>query len=114
VAERRHGERHPSPGTPGYQGEPEVSSMAPPNDADPKRGQGHSRTLDAAGRRRRARAASLARHQPDHPAIAAFRVEAAEKYIRELVDSLPPLTDAQRRRLAALLHPEGGADAASP
>jgi hypothetical protein len=83
--------------------------MAPTNDAEPKRGQGHSVSLDAEGRRCRARAASLAKHQPDHPAIAAFRVEAAERYIKTLVDSLPPLTDEQRRRLASLLHPEPGA-----
>jgi hypothetical protein len=93
---------------------PEVRIMAPTNDAQPKRGNGHSTSLDAEGRRRRARAAALARHQPDHPAIAALRAEAAEKYIRTLVDTLPPLTSEQRRRLAALLHPETGADDAGP
>lgn len=31
----------------------------------------------------------------------------AEDYIRELVDSAPPLTDDQRSRLSALLQPAG-------
>jgi hypothetical protein len=62
--------------------------------------------LDAEGRRRRARAAALARHQPDHPDVAAWRAEAAERYIRALVDGFPPLTPQQRARLAALLRPE--------
>ncbi len=34
-----------------------------------------------------------------------YRAVAAEDYIRELVDSAPPLTDEQRDRLAVLLRP---------
>lgn len=62
-----------------------------------------SRTLHA-----RARVAALTRHRPeDGPALDAARrelkVASAETYIRELVDSAPPLTDEQRARLAVLL-----------
>jgi hypothetical protein len=64
--------------------------------------------LDPEGRRRRARAAALARHHPDHPDVAAFRTEAAERYIRELVDTFPPLTAEQKSRLAVLLLTPGG------
>ncbi len=39
----------------------------------------------------------------------ARRVAAVERRIRELVDSAPPLTDAQRDRLALLLRPDAGA-----
>jgi predicted kinase len=81
--------------------------------AEGKSGLGHSITLDAEGRRRRARAAALARHQPEHPAVAAWRVEAAERYIRELVDSFPPLTAGQRARLATILHPRADDAAAT-
>lgn len=34
-----------------------------------------------------------------------LRALSAEKYIQELVDKAPPLTDEQRSRLAALLRP---------
>jgi hypothetical protein len=54
--------------------------------------------------------AALARHQPDHPDVAAFRAEAAERYIRELVDTFPPLTAEQKSRLAVLLLTPGGDD----
>lgn len=33
------------------------------------------------------------------------KIEAIERRVRELVDSAPPLTEDQRRRLAALLVP---------
>lgn len=36
-----------------------------------------------------------------------YRVVAAEDYIRELVESAPPLTTEQRSRLALLLRPTG-------
>jgi hypothetical protein len=67
-------------------------------------------------RRLRARVAAHSRHHPDQPELADsarhdLRVAAAEQYVRDLVDSWPPLTDAQRGRLAALLSPtEGGGD----
>jgi predicted kinase len=77
----------------------------------PGRSAGHSTTLDAEGRKRRARAAGLASRRPDHPDIAAFRAEAAERYIRKLVDSFPPLTQEQRARLATLLAGGGDGDA---
>lgn len=38
-----------------------------------------------------------------------YKVLRLEDYIREVVDSAPPLTEAQRARIAALLH---GGDAA--
>lgn len=68
--------------------------------------------LDPEGRRRRARAAALARHHPEHPDVAAFRAEAAERYVRELVDTFPPLTEKQRARLAVLLLAPDGDEAA--
>lgn len=36
-------------------------------------------------------------------------VNAIERRIRELVDSAPPLTDEQRRKLAVLLQPQDAA-----
>ncbi len=58
----------------------------------------------------RARVAALSRSRtPDDPDLANarrdLRVTRAEDYIRELVDAAPPLTDEQRLRLSALLHP---------
>jgi hypothetical protein len=88
--------------------------MAPNNAADEvRRGNGLSVTLDAEGRRRRARLASNSRHHPDRPELTVedrrhLKAVAAEHYVRELVDMFPPLTDQQRARLAVLLHP--GAD----
>jgi hypothetical protein len=73
---------------------------------------GLSVTLTAEGRSRRARLAANSRHHPDRADLLderrRFKAEAAEHYVRELVDGFPPLTDSQRARLAALLHP--GAD----
>jgi len=59
-------------------------------------------------RRQRARAAALARHHPDKPELGAddrrlLKADAAERYIRDLVDTFPPLTAEQRTRLALLL-----------
>jgi hypothetical protein len=89
-----------------------------PNDAaagDAPRRAGVSIHLDAEDRRRRARLAATTRSHPDRPDLTVedrryFKAAAAERYIRELVDGLPPLTAEQRARLAALLHP-GGPDA---
>jgi hypothetical protein len=69
--------------------------------------------LDAAKRRQRARLAALRRHHPDDPTVGMeerrdFKADAAERYVRELVDGWPPLTDVQRSRLAVLLL--GGGD----
>jgi hypothetical protein len=65
---------------------------------------------DPAYRSRRARLAATSRHHPDRPELTVddrryFKAAAAERYVRELVDTFPPLTDQQRARLAALLHP---------
>jgi hypothetical protein len=40
------------------------------------------------------------------------RFKAAEERIKRIVDGAPPLTPAQRERLALLLHPGGGDGAA--
>jgi hypothetical protein len=56
-------------------------------------------------RQQRARVAALSRH---HPELRRERkADAAERYVRELVDTWPPLTDAQKGRLAALLTGNG-------
>jgi hypothetical protein len=77
--------------------------------------------LTPEGRRLRAHAAAVTRHHPDQPELAAdarrqLKTAAAERYIKELVDNWPPLTNAQRGRLAALLAGgeagEGGGDGA--
>ena len=62
-------------------------------------------------------ATKAARRTPDDSAAAArveelrrqYRAVAAEEYIRELVDSAPPLDAATRDRLALLLRPNGEA-----
>lgn len=67
--------------------------------------------LSTRGRQARARlAAATARAQRDPSGQAEveerrrdFRFVVAEDYVRELVDAAPPLTDDQRRRLAAIL-----------
>jgi hypothetical protein len=68
-------------------------------------------------RRLRARVARAARYHPDQPELAgddrrALKAKVAEQYVRDLVDSFPPLTDAQKGRLAALLNGTGGEDGA--
>jgi hypothetical protein len=42
-----------------------------------------------------------------------LEVAKLEDHIRKIVDSWPPLTPAQRDRLALLLHPAGTSDGAS-
>jgi hypothetical protein len=84
----------------------------------PKGPRGPSITLDAEGRHRRARLSANSKHHPDRPDLLDpdrrwLKAAAAEVYIRQVVDSLPPLTDTQRRKLAALLHPGGDGDAAA-
>ena len=64
--------------------------------------------LDAEKRRQRARLAALRRHHPNDPTVGMeerrdFKAGAAERYVRGLVDGWPPLTEAQRSRLAVLL-----------
>lgn len=70
--------------------------------------------LSSQARRERAKLASTAARaarEPDDPDIAEelderrrdYRFAAASDYIREVVDAAPPLTDQQRRQLAALL-----------
>jgi hypothetical protein len=87
-----------------------------PADGDVRRPTGLSVTLDAEGRHRRSRLAANSRHHPDllDEDRRWLKNAAAEAYIRELVDTLLPLTDEQRSRLAALLHPGGGPDAGAP
>ena len=68
-------------------------------------------------RRLRARVAGLSARHPDQPERADearrdLKAIQAERYVRGLVDSWPPLTDAQRGRLAALL--AGGGEGATP
>lgn len=66
-------------------------------------------------RRARARLAAVRRHHPsqaDLNAVARRDLEVANatQYVRDLVDGWPPLTDAQRSRLAALLTGAGDGD----
>ena len=65
--------------------------------------------LSPEGRRRRARAAALRRHHPDDPEAGAddrrtLKADAAERYVRQLVDSFPPLSAEQKSRLTLILH----------
>jgi hypothetical protein len=70
--------------------------------------------LDPEGRRRRARGAALARHHPDQvEPRRELKADAAERYVKALVDSFPPLTAAQKSRLAVLLLTPGGGDVGS-
>lgn len=54
--------------------------------------------------------------EPGHPEVAQARADLAaatlEDAIRRAVDAAPPLSDAQRTRLAGLLHPGAGSDGA--
>jgi hypothetical protein len=75
--------------------------------------------LTPEARRLRARAAAVTRHHPDQPELAAddrrkLKADAAERYVRDLVDTWPPLTDTQRGRLAALLAGAGDGDGGDP
>ena len=61
----------------------------------------------------RARVAALSRDRaPDDPELLdarrKLRAERLALAIREIVEAAPPLTDAQRRELAVLLHNPGG------
>ena len=88
--------------------------------------QGNYARLSPEHRRQRARVAALSRHHPDRPELADDarrqlqaaqadnRAWQAEQYIRDLVDGWPPLTDAQRGRLAALLTDSEGGDGRVP
>jgi hypothetical protein len=74
---------------------------------------GRGRMADPESRRRRGRLAANARHHPDRPDLTVedrqhVKAATAERYIRRLVDTFPPLTDQQRARLATLL--AGGGD----
>ena len=65
----------------------------------------------------RARVASLSRSRSsDDPDLIAarqnLRAARLEDYIRRTVDQAPPLTAEQRERIAALLRPSAGGDAA--
>lgn len=64
--------------------------------------------LSPAGRNLRAKRAILTRHRgPDAPetiqAERDYRAEVLAEHVRKVVDSFPPLTAAQRDRIAALL-----------
>jgi hypothetical protein len=64
----------------------------------------------------RARVANFRRHHPDRPELAAddqrqLKANKMERYIRQLVDDFPPLTQEQRARLATLLAGGGDGDA---
>jgi hypothetical protein len=67
-------------------------------------------------RRERACIAIASRWHPDDPGLAErrrdYRAASAERYIRELVDTHPPLTPQQRARLAVLLLSAASGDAA--
>ena len=74
---------------------------------------GHIADPDA--RRRRARLAAITRHHPNRPDLTVddrryFKATAAERYIRDLVDTDPPLTGDQRAHLAGLLAAGGDPD----
>lgn len=63
----------------------------------------------------RASYAAIRRHHPDHPELAdeallRLKLLRAEDYLRDLVTTAPPLTDAHRAHLAVVLlrDPAGG------
>jgi hypothetical protein len=58
-------------------------------------------SMTAEQRQQRARGAAMARHHPE--VRQQQKADKAARYIADLVDGWPPLTDAQRGRLAALL-----------
>jgi hypothetical protein len=70
-------------------------------------------------RRQRARLAAVTRHHPDQPELDAdarrdLKAANAAHYVRDLVDTWPPLTAEQRGRLAALLTGAGDGDSGDP
>jgi hypothetical protein len=95
-----------------------MARIPEPADEVGRRPTGVSVSLTAEGRSRRARLAANSRWRPDRADLLDerrhFKAEAAEHYIKQLVDTFPPLTAEQRRRLASLLHPETGAGDAGP
>lgn len=67
-------------------------------------------TLDAEGRRRRAKTAGLKARHPNRPELwaddlRAMRYAAAEQYVQQLISDFPSPTPEQRARLAELLLP---------
>lgn len=74
--------------------------------------------LTAEGRRQRAILARAKGLHPDSPeadnAARAFKATRLSDYIRQQIESAPPLTDAQREELARILRPSqlAGGDAA--
>ena len=74
--------------------------------------------LSPASRRQlKARAAALRRHHKDDPAAGSeefrdLRADTLERHVREVVDSLPPLTATQRNRITLILF-GGDPDAAT-
>lgn len=65
--------------------------------------------MTPAERTTRARIAAGRRHHPDDEQTdvlaAAFKTDRLAQYIQQTVDAAPPLSDAQRARLAAVLRP---------
>jgi hypothetical protein len=63
--------------------------------------------MDSEDRRKRARLAARTRHHPNAPETVElarnFRAERLAQYIAGVVDKAPPLTQAQRDKLALLL-----------
>ncbi len=59
----------------------------------------------------RPRVAALRRHRPNdpktHELAAAFKADRLAQHIRRVVDSAPALSQAQKDRLAVLLHGAG-------
>lgn len=57
----------------------------------------------------RARLAAMRRHRPNDPKTdelaAAFKADRLAQYIRRVVDSAPPLSQAQKDCLAVMLRP---------
>ena len=71
-----------------------------------------NQTLSPEARRVRAKVATDVQNGRNAEAERArqqFKALKAEDYIRELVDTAPPLTDEQRDRLAVLLRPSAAA-----
>ncbi len=68
---------------------------------------------------RRGRLAVLQRHRgPNDPEVVKLRREANEdallRYVAKIVDAAPPISDATRARVAALLAPAPAGPAAEP
>lgn len=76
-----------------------------PNTPDDGRAHGVYASMTPEQRHERARVAALARTRPE--LRQQLKVAKAEAYVRELVDGFPPLSEAQRGRLAALLGSAG-------